>query len=279
MKMLIADDESIIRKGLLSLDWNSIGIEEVFAAGNGEEARKVLLGENIDIGIFDIRMPGMSGLELAEMIQEQEMDTIVVLLTGFSEFEYARRAIRSGCCEYLLKPVNPRELLDTIEKVKVRLETKRCQRQMREEEEKKEEAFDYVLQVKRLFPKVSGSVRNMLTDMAEGFSQPISLKNMAERDHFAQSYISKKIKQETGYSFIDILNAIRLMNAAKLLQEGESIGLACEKSGFRDQRYFSQIFRKAFGLSPSEYRKTEDSLAHTGLSHMLENTAKRQAEG
>ena len=86
MKMLIADDESIIRKGLLSLDWNSIGIEEVFAAGNGEEARKVLLEENIDIGIFDIRMPGMSGLELAEMIQEQEMDTIVVLLTVFSEF-------------------------------------------------------------------------------------------------------------------------------------------------------------------------------------------------
>ena len=68
MNMLIADDELLIRNGLLSLDWKSIGIEEVYSAGNGEEARDLLLSAPVDIVIFDIRMPGMTGLELAAMI-------------------------------------------------------------------------------------------------------------------------------------------------------------------------------------------------------------------
>lgn len=277
MRMLIADDEAVIRQGLVSLDWKSIGIDEVFSVGNGEEARELLKTVPVDIVIFDIRMPGMSGLELSEMICENSMDTAVVLLTGFSEFEYAVKAIRSGVYEYLLKPVNPRELLDTITDVKGRLEQKRYQSRVVREHENQEGKTDTVSQVRNYFRKVSPGTLNILTDVAETFCEPLSLNELSEKYHFTSSYMSKKIRQETGHSFVDILNAVRLMNAASFLIAGEKVSTACEKSGFNDQRYFSQLFRKVFGASPSEYKKLEHKSSDIRFGSVLEKTAKRQA--
>ena len=273
MRLLIADDESVIRKGLLSLDWTSIGIEEVLSASNGAEAKRILLSQPVDIGIFDIRMPGMTGIELAQMHKKYSLDMAIVILSGFSEFEYAREAIRSGVYEYLLKPVSPREILQTIAEVKNRLEQERYQKQLVREHERSEGTFDTVTQVRNRFPRVSKVVMEMLTDMAQEFAEPITLNELSEKYYFTTSYVSKKIKQETGYSFVNILNAIRLMNAAKLLQEGERINIVCEKSGFRDQRYFSQVFKKAFGCSLSEYKKADQKLSDIRFPVILENAA------
>ena len=74
MNLLIADDEAVIRRGLLSLDWKSIGITDVYSVANGVEAKELLLSTSIDLVIFDIRMPGFSGLELAQMVKERSMD-------------------------------------------------------------------------------------------------------------------------------------------------------------------------------------------------------------
>ena len=277
MRLLIADDEAVIRQGLLSLDWKSIGMEEVYAVSIGEEARELLLSTAVDIVIFDIRMPGMTGLELSEMVRERPMDTAVVLLTGFSEFDYAVKAIRSGVYEYLLKPVNPRELFDTITDVKLRLEQERYKRNLVREHESQEGKYDTVSQVRNYFLKVSKSTLNILTDLAEEFCHPLSLNELSQRYHFTSSYMSKKIRQETGYSFMDILSAVRLMNAATFLQAGEKVNAACEKAGFNDQRYFSQIFRRVFGCSPSEYKKEEHDASDIRFGNVLEKTAKRQA--
>ena len=73
MNLLIADDEAVIRRGLLSLDWKSIGITDVYSVANGVEAKELLLSTSIDLVIFDIRMPGFSGLELAQMVKERSM--------------------------------------------------------------------------------------------------------------------------------------------------------------------------------------------------------------
>ncbi len=110
MRLLIADDERVIRQGLLSLDWQSIGIEAVYAARDGTEAKALLARERIDIILSDIRMPGMDGLELAAYINTHAMDIAVVLLTGFAQFDYALEALQHRVCNYLLKPAprNPR---------------------------------------------------------------------------------------------------------------------------------------------------------------------------
>lgn len=258
MNLLIADDEQVIRKGLLSLDWKSIGIEAVYSASNGTEVKELLLSEPIDLAIFDIKMPGMNGLELAGMIKEHSLDTAVLLLTGFSDFEYARQAIHYNVYEYILKPFRPREIVETVAGVKKKLEQKRYQDKVLKEYEGATGTFDTVSQVLNHFSRVSQMTADVLQDMATEYDRSLSLEELAGRYHFSVPYLSRKIKKETGYAFMDILKAIRMMNAARLLAEGERVNQACTKAGFNDQRYFSQIFRRAFGCSPSDFKKNAD---------------------
>ena len=153
MNLLIADDEELIRRGMLSLDWKSIGIDEVYSAANGYEAENLLNTEKLDIVIFDIRMPGFTGLDLSRMIKEKSMDTAVILLTGFSEFQYAQEAIRYGVYEYMLKPLRPKDILETVNRVKIRLEQERYKNKVVRQYESQSGSFDLLSQVMNAFPK------------------------------------------------------------------------------------------------------------------------------
>ena len=125
MNLLVADDEMAIRRGMLSLPWSSIGIENVYEAENGLQAREMLQQKKVDIMISDIKMPGLTGLELAEYVKEYDLDTAVILLTGFSDFSYAQKAIRNEVFDYMLKPLRPRDILETVSGVMRRLEQRR----------------------------------------------------------------------------------------------------------------------------------------------------------
>lgn len=272
MKLLIADDEAVIRRGLISLDWKSIGVTEVYSVANGMEAKELLNETPIDLVIFDIQMPGFSGLELAQMVKERSLDTAVVLLSGFSEFEYARSALKYGVYEYLLKPVSPMELMETMRDVKQRLEQKRFEAELLNKKEGYGVVHDAVSQVNGLFVQTPSAIKSILIEIAQNYDQNITLTDLAQKYHFSESYISRKIKKETGYSFVDILNGIRLMCAANLLKQGEKISVVCEKTGFKDQHYFSQLFKKIFGCTPSNYRN--ESLEETcSLYEILNNKA------
>lgn len=273
MNLLIADDEMVIRHGLRSLDWASIGVSEVYTVQNGTEARELLLSTPIDLVIFDIRMPGMSGLELAAMVKEKSLDTAVVLLTGFSDFEYAREALRSGVYEYLLKPLRPREILDTVEDVIRRLERKRYQAQLVRKHEATLGSFDTVAQVQNRFPQASKTMSEILTRMASHFDQPISLSGIAEEHYFSINYVSKMFKQETGYSFTELLTAIRMMNAAHQLLEDVRVNQVSAQVGFSDQHYFSQVFRKTFGCSPSKFKESSVDERELSFSALLNRIA------
>lgn len=123
-----------------------------------------------------------------------------------------------------------------------------------------------------VFVQSSGAIKSILTDIAQNYEQNISLADLAEKYHFSESYISRKIKKETGYTFVDILNGIRLMCAASLLKTGEKISDVCEKTGFNDQHYFSQLFKKTFGCTPSNYR-SESGETFSGLYEILNSKA------
>jgi len=205
VNLLIADDEALIRKGLLSMDWKSIGIDEVYSANNGTEVRELLLSVPIDLAIFDIKMPGMSGLELAALIQEHSLDTAVILLTGFSDFEYAQQAIRSNVYEYILKPFRPRELLETVAKVKNRLEHKRYQDRIVRQYEKSAGTHQDSFHVLEQFPKLSRLISGVLKDMLSNYADQLTLEELAERHHFSVTYLSRRIKSETGYTSMELL--------------------------------------------------------------------------
>ena len=228
MKLLIADDEKNIRNGLLSLPWNTIGIDQTYQAENGLEALEILKKKRIDIVISDIKMPGLSGLELAEYVSKNNLDTAVVLLTGFSEFEYAQKALRNGVLDYMLNG----EVTSSK---------------------------DYQEQISWHFRGVQEQAMEILKDMAHNYSQGVSLNSLAEKYHYSVAYLSRMIKKETGYSFSEILTSLRLAQAAEMLQkEYGKISVIGEQAGFSEQKYFSQAFKKVFGMSPGEFRKQDE---------------------
>lgn len=125
-KMLIADDEKIIRESLsAAIDWASLGVEVTAVCADGIELYNAILDEYPDIVITDIMMPGLTGLELIEKIQKIDGSIQFILLSGYREFEYAKQAIRLGVCEYLLKPCREDELTASVRNVCQQLELRR----------------------------------------------------------------------------------------------------------------------------------------------------------
>ena len=111
MRILIVDDEPIIRQSLAQLiTQTDKRCEIVGTAQNGQEALQLLPQLQPDVIFTDIRMPGMSGLELAQHISQSAPEIQIVILSGYAEFEYARSAIDSGVVSYLLKPTKIQEL-------------------------------------------------------------------------------------------------------------------------------------------------------------------------
>lgn len=118
IKLLIVDDESIIRKGIrTSIDWWKLDVDIVGEARNGKEALEAVQQLLPDIVVTDIRMPHMDGLEFARHLKERFPQTKIVILSGYDDFDYARQALKIGVNEYLMKPVGAAELEALVLKI------------------------------------------------------------------------------------------------------------------------------------------------------------------
>lgn len=119
LKVLIIDDEPAVRAGLKAIiDWQSLGYEVVDEAADGHDGLCKLLELHPDLCITDIRMPGLYGTKMLEQARKGGFDGKVIVLTGYSDFEYARSAIESGVSSFQLKPIEEEDLLEALKKVR-----------------------------------------------------------------------------------------------------------------------------------------------------------------
>ncbi len=117
-QLIIVDDEKAIRKGIRDyIDWNSMGFEVVATFEDGKEALEYMSRHSVDVVLTDIEMAEISGLELSRQIREQKCSTKVVIISGYKEFEYARKAVEYGVEHYLLKPIKMDEVKDVFIKI------------------------------------------------------------------------------------------------------------------------------------------------------------------
>lgn len=117
MKLMIVDDNRQVREGIrYGIEWDKYGFTEVTDYADGAQAARKLTAEKPDIIIADIRMPDMDGLELLEVVRKNLDNCRYILLSAYSEFEYAQKAIRLGADDYILKPVKPDKLIDIVMK-------------------------------------------------------------------------------------------------------------------------------------------------------------------
>ena len=117
MKLLIAEDQSMLRDAMAKLLLMEEKVDEVFQAENGKIAMDLILKHSIDVAILDIEMPEATGLDTLEFIREKNIDTKVIIVTTFKRVGYFERAIKSNVDAYVLKDRSIEELMNTIENV------------------------------------------------------------------------------------------------------------------------------------------------------------------
>jgi two-component system response regulator YesN len=194
-----------------------------------------------DLVLTDIRMPGLTGLELIEKIRERDQDAEVIIISGYSEFDYAQRAIRFGVTDYLLKPIKEPQLREAVEIALKRHENKRLQKGIAQADESREASM----------------IHRLKACVAERYGEPsLTLKWIANNVLFMNvDYVSRRFVAETGEKFSAYLMHIRMERAKQLFGGGQrDIQHVAEQVGCgNSQRYFSQVFKKYVGLSPTQY--------------------------
>lgn len=239
--VIIADDEPWTVYRLQNLiDWNSFGFEIAGTAPDGPAALEMIKKSHPDLLLSDIRMPGLDGLKLVCEINSVSPETTVILVTGFSEFSYAKEAIRQGVFDYLVKPVKKAELSEALNRVKKLLDKKTAERTAEAEEP----------------PVPLTQFRRIMDAIEENFMQDIRLSDLAAQFFLTSQYLSILIKKETGGTFSELVIRKRITLAKKLLVETDKpIQTIMEEVGYRDYSCFIRLFKKHVGCTPYAYRK------------------------
>lgn len=259
LRMMIVDDEKIIRDGISTIiDWESYGITIACVCKDGLEAYDMIIDEYPDIIITDIKMPGLDGLSLINRAQTINKKIKFIILSGYSEFELAREAMLYGVRNYLLKPCNENQLIEAVHMV--------------QQEILSEQKDDYSDSNSTLSIDKSNEYKDIIKQTIkyseENLSNPqLTLKWLAENYLFMNvDYISRTFLKETGEKYSAFLNRLRMEKAKELiLQVGDDhIYLVAEQVGCgNNPQYFSQIFKKCYGITPSQYRDYhKKSLSH-----------------
>lgn len=137
LKLMIADDELYVIEYMKTLlDWESLGISLCGFANDSEEALQIAEREEPDLALLDINMPGMDGLQLTELLKQRFPELVMAFVTGYSEFEYARKALQLGAEEYILKPFSREELENAVLRLKMKIEKRRQERYETKENKK-----------------------------------------------------------------------------------------------------------------------------------------------
>ena len=133
-RVMIVDDEPTVRNGLKSLvDWNAYGFEVCAEAEDGVEGLEKIMNYRPDLVMADIKMPELGGIEMIQEARNQGFSGKCVILTGYSDFDFAKQAIKLGVEAYLLKPIDDDELTECVEKIRQELVKQEEQEQYKEE--------------------------------------------------------------------------------------------------------------------------------------------------
>ena len=240
-KIVFIDDEFLIIEGLKRIiDWEKYNIEIVGTAQNALDGLEIIRDKKPDIVITDIKMRGMDGLELIHNAIKGGYDGYTIILSGYQEFEYARRAIENRVYRYLLKPIDIEELKNTIDEIVKLLQERDTLR-----EDKKNVFSDILRYIDR------------------HFSEDIQLGTLAQQYHFETAYFSKKFKEKVGVTYSEYITKLRIAAAIGYLEETDmSITEISEHVGYKDVKYFREVFKRVTGMTPREYKNAEKEKKH-----------------
>jgi two-component system, response regulator YesN len=244
-RLVIADDEPLIRNGLArNVPWRLLGFELLEPCEDGSQVLELTRRTPVDAVILDIRMPGLSGIELARTIRQEAPGTYVLFLTAHSDFQYAQAAIEHHVWRYLVKPVKYAQLLETLGELHQEL--------LRVKGESPEEPTDPVVRA--------------VEEYLESHYHHASLVEVSGLLGLSPEYVSRLYHQRAGRRFAEQVQKVRMERAARLLVTTRY--RVCEISeivGYSSAKNFTRRFHRHWGTTPREYRiDALDSGSHSG---------------
>jgi len=192
--------------------------------------------------LLDIQMPVKDGLDVLEEATAAGICPKTIILSGHNTFSYAQKAIRYGVSDYLLKPCRSTEILQKLEKLALEVVLKQAQHHIKDKE---------------IENTGNRLVEEALRYMRENFPDPITQPLVAEKLGVTPNYLSTLFTRNLSCGFVDCLNKIRIERACEYFAD-EQIKMyeVAFRVGFRDEKYFSSVFKKVMGISPSQYRRS-----------------------
>lgn len=229
--VMFVDDEQIVRTALKKLiDWRTHGYEVFYEANNGEDALNILRNECIDLLFLDIKMQGMSGIDVIQTMYEENITyPSVYVITSYDDFGFVRDAFRLGVKDFIIKNEISRKMLETIAE-------------------------------KENPPAASNGPTNQKIKLAlryidERLNDKITLQGVADELLLSPSHFSKLFAKEMQISFNKYVTQRRIEYACRLLKETQDyVYQIAELAGFSSLVYFTKVFKNVVGVTPNDYR-------------------------
>lgn len=254
LKIIIVEDEDIIRKGLVfTIDWLSMDCIIVAEASDGQEGLEKIIEFQPDVVITDIKMPKLDGIEMIRQARCHAKFKSIIL-TSYTEFDYAKKAIELKAYDYLVKPVDEIKIKNIMEALHDEIDNHK-EVEFVLETSKNGSCMDLNYYI-TLDNSENCYVAQAIQKIKENYADKISVESIAAELGVSSSYLSRKFKDITEHTFLDLLNSYRVQQAIKLLNTGKyRVYEISDMVGFSDYKHFCTVFKRYTLMSPTCFIK------------------------
>jgi two-component system response regulator YesN len=256
IRTLIVDDEKYVRKGLIAvLPWDSFGFNIVGEASSVDKALEFISLNDVDLVVTDLTMPVKSGFDLMEELSRTNPEISIVVLTCHQDFSYIQEAMRFGAIDFIVKTQLEKEKMEEVlQRIANRVSQLKALRKTSIYSVSENEAKDFDPE-QRYSDEIISSISSAVRYIKENIYNNINQEEVARTVNISRSYLSICFKDIMKKSFCDYVKEVKIQKAKELLIETSNpIYLIAQKLGFKDEKYFSKMFREHTGMTPSDYR-------------------------
>ena len=244
MNLLIVDDERLTRECLLKyIDWTSLGFSSVFTASNGLAALDICQAHTPDIVLTDIMMPKMDGITFCKELRKICPDCEIIFLSGYPQKDNLMQALHLQAVDFLEKPLDVCNVTAATERAIKRLRQRNPEIAQSEPDKRC-----------GLMEEIQLYIQQNLGD------KNLTAKRIAEHFWLSQNYFCTLFKRKTNSTPKEYITKLRMEKAAELLaahryKQYEIAAMV----GYTDSYYFTRVFQRRYGVTPSQYREGKDT--------------------
>lgn len=245
IRVVVAEDEPLLLKTLVhQIGQTDPSFQVVFSAQDGDSALRFIRNEQVpDVVITDIHMPVLDGIELIKAVERDYPAVKKIVISGYSEFEYAQQALKMNVLDYLLKPVKKQDLEDLLSRLKIKVAGERS-------------SLKSLTSLSNRQYTAEEIVKSVSEYIKTNFAQEISLEDVARQFNVNAPHLSKIFLKYAGESPSKYIMTLRMNEAKHLLSLKKELSVKeiGEIVGYPDPFYFSRIFKQYTGMTPTEYK-------------------------